>query len=83
MHGGNLARMEDVEVVAALTDQSTPLQPEGTTQNLQEIDKLEKSEFNVTSYHEFFDRFQFWLVAAAALLLLEILLRTLVFRKVP
>ena len=28
-------------------------------QNLQEIDKLEKSEFNVTSYHEFFDRFQF------------------------
>lgn len=31
---------EDVEVVAALTDQSTPLQPEGTTQNLQEIDKV-------------------------------------------
>lgn len=31
---------ENVEVVAALTDQSTPIQPEGTTQNLQEIDKV-------------------------------------------
>ncbi|MDZ7345247.1 MAG: hypothetical protein ONA69_00475 [candidate division KSB1 bacterium] len=31
---------EKVEVVAALTDQSTPIQPEGTTQNLQEIDKV-------------------------------------------
>jgi hypothetical protein len=31
---------DNVEVVAALTDQSTPLQPEGTTQNLQEIDKV-------------------------------------------
>lgn len=31
---------EDIEVVAALTDQSTPIQPEGTTQNLQEIDKV-------------------------------------------
>ncbi|MBN1479859.1 hypothetical protein JXA70_06290 [candidate division KSB1 bacterium] len=31
---------DNVEVVAALTDQSTPIQPEGTTQNLQEIDKV-------------------------------------------
>ncbi len=31
---------DDVEVVAALTDQTTPIQPEGTTQNLQEIDKV-------------------------------------------
>lgn len=31
---------ENVEVVAALTDQNTPIQPEGTTQNLQEIDKV-------------------------------------------
>jgi len=29
-----------VEVVAALTDQSTPIQPEGNTQTLQEIDKV-------------------------------------------
>ncbi len=31
---------DHVEVVAALTDQTTPIQPEGTTQNLQEIDKV-------------------------------------------
>lgn len=31
---------ENIEVLAALTDQSTPIQPEGTTQNLQEIDKV-------------------------------------------
>jgi len=31
---------EQVEVIAALTDQTTPIQPEGTTQNLQEIDKV-------------------------------------------
>ncbi len=31
---------DNVEVVATLTDQSTPIQPEGTTQNLHEIDKV-------------------------------------------
>lgn len=31
---------DNVDVVAALTDQTTPIQPEGTTQNLQEIDKV-------------------------------------------
>ena len=30
----------DVEVVAALTDESTPLQPEGNTQTLREVDKV-------------------------------------------
>ncbi len=29
-----------LEVIAALTDQNTPIQPEGTTQTLQEIDKV-------------------------------------------
>jgi Ca-activated chloride channel family protein len=52
-------------------------------ENIKEIDRLEKSEFSVTSYHEFYDRFEGWLFAAAFFLLLEILLRTLVFRKVP
>ncbi|MFQ5605538.1 MAG: hypothetical protein ACE5HS_19890 [bacterium] len=35
---GRLAK--NVEVVASLTDQNTPLQPEGNTQTLQEIDKV-------------------------------------------
>ncbi len=35
---GNLT--EDVEVIAALTDESTPIQPEGNTQSLREVDKV-------------------------------------------
>src|ERR1051326_7104091 len=35
---GNLSR--DLEVVAALTDENSPIQPEGTTRTLQEVDKV-------------------------------------------
>ncbi|TVQ15182.1 MAG: hypothetical protein EA364_02945 [Balneolaceae bacterium] len=31
---------EDVEVLATLTDQTTPIQPDGSTQNLREFDKV-------------------------------------------
>ena len=31
---------EDVNVVAALTDENSPIQPEGTTQSLREVDKV-------------------------------------------
>ncbi len=35
---GNLTN--DLQVIAALTDENTPIQPEGTTQTLQEVDKV-------------------------------------------
>ncbi len=35
---GNLS--ENVEVIAALTDESTPIQPEGNTQTLDEVDRV-------------------------------------------
>ena len=48
-----------IEVVAALTDQNTPIQPEGNTQSLQEIDKvfvqLKSDIFQATLGDYYFD----------------------------
>jgi Ca-activated chloride channel family protein len=52
-------------------------------ENLEEIDRLEKTDFNVKQYHDFTDRFMIPLSIAFALFAFEILLRSLVFRKVP
>lgn len=49
----------------------------------QEIDKLEKSKIEVTTLKRFTERFFPFALAAAALLLLEIILRYTLFRKFP
>ena len=48
-----------------------------------EIDKLEKSKLNVKKYSKRYEAYQPYAIAAAILLLLEILLRITVFRKLP
>ena len=52
-------------------------------QNIKDIDRLEKSQVELKQYHEFYDRFQWLILAAAALFFLEIILRSVVYRKVP
>jgi Ca-activated chloride channel homolog len=52
-------------------------------QNIKDIDRLEKSRIEVKQYHEFYDRFQWLILAAVALFFVEILLRSVVYRKVP
>lgn len=48
-----------------------------------EIDKLEKSKLNVKNYSKKYDVYQPFAIAAAVALLLEILLRVVVFRRIP
>jgi Ca-activated chloride channel family protein len=48
-----------------------------------EIDKLEKSKLNVKKFSKRYEAYQPYAIAAAILLLLEILLRITVFRKLP
>ncbi|MBQ8066023.1 MAG: VWA domain-containing protein [Prevotella sp.] len=48
-----------------------------------EIDKLEKSKLNVKKFSKRYEAYQPFALAAAVLLLLEILLRITVFRKLP
>jgi Ca-activated chloride channel family protein len=47
------------------------------------INQLEKSTIEVTSYNRFSEEYLPWLIAAFALLLLEIVLRYTVFKKFP
>ena len=49
----------------------------------QEIDKLEKSKLNVKKFSRRYEAYQPFAVVAVLLLLLEILLRVVVFRKLP
>jgi Ca-activated chloride channel family protein len=48
-----------------------------------EIDKLEKSKLNVKKFSKRYEAYQPYALAAAILLLLEMLLRITVFRKLP
>lgn len=52
-------------------------------QNLMEIDRLEKSEFEIKKYYDFQSGFSTWLYAGILLFLLELILRSTYYRKVP
>lgn len=52
-------------------------------ENIQDIDRLEKSEVETKVYHEFYDKFHYLLLAAMALFFLEVILRSAVYRKIP
>jgi len=52
-------------------------------ENIQDIDRLEKSEAEVKVYHEFFDRFRIFIALSACLFFLEILLKSAFYRKMP
>lgn len=51
--------------------------------NIKDIDQLEKTSLEVKKYYEFSDKFQLFLIIAAALFLLEIFLKSFLFRKIP
>jgi Ca-activated chloride channel homolog len=52
-------------------------------QNITDIDRLEKSVVETKVYHEFYDRFGLFLLLAAILFFTEIILRSLIYRKIP
>lgn len=56
---------------------------DGLRNTYNEINKLEKSEMEVTSFRRFEERFFPFILAALGLLLLEFILRFTVFRKFP
>ena len=49
----------------------------------QSIDQLEKSKIQVTSYNRYTEKFLPWVIAAIALLFIEVVLRLTVFKKFP
>lgn len=52
-------------------------------ENVKDIDRLEKTEYDVKVYYEFYDRFYIFIIISSVLFLLEIILRSAVYRKVP
>ena len=48
-----------------------------------EIDRLEKSKVEITTYHRFTEKFYLFIFAAMVLLLVEIILRFTIFKKFP
>jgi len=52
-------------------------------ENIKDIDRLEKSDVEARVYHEFYDRFMVLLIIAMTLFFSELILRSLVFRKLP
>ena len=48
-----------------------------------EIDKLEKTKIDVTEFHNYTEEFYPWAIAAALILLLDIILRYTLFKKLP
>ncbi len=52
-------------------------------ENIRDIDRLEKSDVDLKVYHDFADRSLFFILIGVSLFMLEVILRTAVFRKVP
>ncbi|HDP79480.1 MAG TPA: VWA domain-containing protein [Spirochaetes bacterium] len=52
-------------------------------ETIKDIDRLEKSDIKLRTYRRFSDRFEGFLIAAMAVFFLELLLRSLVYRKAP
>ena len=56
---------------------------EGLNNIYKEIDKLEKSEVEITTYHRYVEKFYPFVFAALAFLLLEVILKFTLFKKFP
>jgi len=52
-------------------------------EKVRDIDRLEKSEVDLKVYHDFKEKSEIFIIIGLALFLMEIILRTAVFRKVP